>query len=505
MLSGAAALRHLRPVLLLTLFTSVPTSTAAQSGSFVQTGDMTTARSQHTATLLPNGHVLITGGVQSSSLASGRVLATTERYDPVSGRFAPTANMTTTRRLHTATLLPDGRVLIVGGYGGGDSAWGSPLASAELYDPSTDSFTKTGDLTTARGGHTAVLLSSGQVLIVGGASARTFPNNLAPAELYDPGSGTFSSTGEYVARGECDFCAPSVLLADGTVLFPGQYPAQVYDPHTNAFTVTGMMIGDHSAAALLLNGHVLFAGGESDFGRSAAAELYDAATGAFSATGSMTARRVWHSLTVLPTGLVLTVGGETDGCVGPACIFAGTIRSAELYDPSAGAFHATGEMTTAREEHTATLLADGRVLIAGGEAYGGIGIFFGSLSSAELYWPDVLVSAPRLLAVSAGDFAGQGVIFHAGTAHVVRPDDPAIADDEVDLLCVGLTAGAVMPPQVAIGEHPAEIVRIGDAPGRPGVKVVRVRVPHGVTGGPAVAVRLTDLGRPSNAVTMAIQ
>jgi len=199
----------------------------AQSGSVTPTGDMTIARSQHTATLLPNGNVLIAGGVQSSSNGT-RVLGSTERYDPTSGRFIPAASMTTTRRGHTATLLPDGRVLIVGGYGGDTSGWGTPLASAELYDPSSDRFTKTGDLITATGFHTALLLPSGQVLIVGGSGVGTYPNNIAPAELYDPAVGMFTAAGPYVGRGECDFCAPSVLLADGTVLFPGQYPAQVY-------------------------------------------------------------------------------------------------------------------------------------------------------------------------------------------------------------------------------------------------------------------------------------
>jgi len=501
-------LRRFRLVLLLTLSSFMVATVAtvaarAQSGSFTPTGDMTIARSQHTATLLPTGDVLIAGGVQSSSTGT-RLLASTERYDPTSGRFIPAANMTTTRRGHTATLLPDGRVLIVGGYGGDTSVWGTPLASAELYDPSSDRFTKTGDLITATGFHTALLLPSGQVLIVGGSGVGMYPNNIARAELYDPAVGMFTAAGPYVGRGECDFCAPSVLLADGTVLFPGQYPAQVYDPRTNAFTLTGMMIADQSAATLLVNGNVLLAGGVSDSGRTTTAELYDPTTGAFFATASMTARRVWHTLTLLPTGLVLVTGGETDSCGGMTCAFAGTIRSAELYDPSAGAFHATDDMTTPREGHTATVLADGRVLLAGGVVYRGIGLFDGSVSSAEVYRPDVLVPAPTLLSVSgAGD--GQGAIYHAGTSYVAGREDPAAAGDEVDILCTGLSAGAVIPPQVAIGGRLAEIVSVGNAPGVAGAKAVRVRVPPDVTAGSVVAVRLTYLGRPSNAVTMAVK
>jgi hypothetical protein len=390
----------------------------------------------------------------------------------------------------------------VGGYGGDTSGWGSALASAELYDPSSDRFTATGNLTTARGGHTALLLPSGKVLIVGGYDVGTYPN-VAPAELYDPDFGTFAAAGTYVGRGGCDFCAPSTLLADGTVLFPGQYPAQIYEPRTNVFRRTGSLIDDHSADTLLLNGKVLFAGGESDFGRSATAELYDTATGAFSTTGRMAWRRGWHTLTLLPTGLVLATGGETDSCGGVGCSFAGTVRNAELYDPSSGTFRPAGDMTAAREGHTATLLDDGRVLIAGGVAYGGIGIFFGSLSSAELYRPDVLAPPPTLLAL-ARDRHGQGVILHAGTSYVAARDDPAAADDEVDILCTGLRPSGVIPPQVTIGGRLAEIVSFGDAPGFAGTNAVRVRVPRGLTGG-SVVVRLTYLTRSSKPVTMAVK
>jgi hypothetical protein len=476
----------------------------AQSGSFTSTSPMKTARSQHTATLLPNGQVLIAGGVQSASNGT-RTLSSTELYDPATGRFSPAANMTTTRRLHAATLLPDGHVLITGGYGGDDAGWGMPLTTAELYDPSADRFTKTGDLITATGFHTAVLLPTGQVLIVGGAGGGAYPNNIAPAELYEPTTGTFTSAGAYVGRDECDFCAPSILLADGTVLFPGQYPAQLYDHGANQFRLTGLMIDDQSAATLLPTGNVLFAGGESCCGRSASAERYDPTTGMFSATGSMTARRVWHTLTLLPSGLVLAAGGETDTCGGNACSFAGTVRSAELYDPATGAFHTIGDMIFAHEGHTATLLADGRVLIAGGVTYGGIGLFGGSESFAEIYRPEVLLPAPTLLETSGGDHV-QGAIYHAGTRHIARPEDPPAAGDEIDILCTGVRPrpGSIILPQVAIGGQFAQIVSVDMTSGVSGTQTVRVRVPTGIHAG-SVDVRLTYLGRSSNAVMMAVK
>ncbi|HJX54947.1 MAG TPA: kelch repeat-containing protein [Polyangia bacterium] len=149
---------------------------------------MTAAREGHTATLLPNRKVLIAGG-DGYSVDIG----SSELYEPGSGTFTATGNMTTYRSGHTATLLPNGKVLIAGGSGD---------ASAELYNPTAGTFAVTGKMTAARQGHTATLLSDGKVLIAGGAGvsdAGVFL--LARAELYDPEVGTFTATGNMtVAR-----------------------------------------------------------------------------------------------------------------------------------------------------------------------------------------------------------------------------------------------------------------------------------------------------------------
>ena len=160
-------------------------------------------------------------------------------------------------------------------------------------------------------------------------------------------------------------------------------------------------------------------------------------------------------------------------------------------------------MTTPRETHTATVLSDGRVLVAGGASYGG-GNFGGSLASAELYTPDVLVPAAALVSVS-GDGHGQGAIFHAGTKAVAAAEDPATAGENLDIYYTGLTIDSAIPRQVAIGGRLAAVQLITRAPGVPVVNQVRVRVPTGIEPGPAVPVRLTYVDRPSNEVTIGVR
>ena len=250
------------------------------------------------------------------------------------------------------------------------------------------------------GGHTAILLPNGKVLMVAVMGLRV--PNVAAAELYDPASRKFTAAGAYVGRGGCDFCAPAILLADGKVLFPGQYPAQLYDPLTDSFSPSGMMITDPSAATLLTNGKVLFAGGESP-GRLSSAELYDPETHTFASTGSMAWRRVWHSLTLLPNGMALAAGGETDtsGAILAGLPEAWSARSFTILQR--GSFLRQVIWLRLAESMRPPSSRMGECVFTGGSSYGGIGIFLGSLASAELYTPDVLVPALHLFLFRDGE------------------------------------------------------------------------------------------------------
>jgi hypothetical protein len=354
---------------------------------FDTTGSMTVRRSAHTATLLSDGRVLIAGG--STDVDDGHfstVFASAELYDPATGKFSATGSMAYARCGHTATLLPDGRVLVAGG--GYSAVSGVPTQvaelSAELYDPATGKFSPTGSMTVRRIAHTATLLSDGRVLIVGGHAPELYDSS---AELYDPTTGTFSATGSMTVRRSAH---TATLLSDGRVLIvggDGSASAELYDPTTGTFSATGSMAyarWDHTAT-LLPDGRVLVAGGGS-FSRSwpgevvttATAELYDSATGTFSPTGSMTTAQHDRTATLLSDGRVLIAGGWNSQ------LFPSS-RFAELYDPKTGAFSDTTSMASGRISHTATLLSNGRVLIAGGRE-SALPSHFG-LSSAELFEP----------------------------------------------------------------------------------------------------------------------
>ena len=391
-------------------------SMAQSAGTFTATGSMIAHRAAHTATLLPNGKVLIAGGRSIGLGGGGPVWAGTELYDPTTGAFSSTRDMTTSRWLHTATLLPNGKVLIAGGMSGSNYA----LASAEIYDPSTGTFAATGHMHRARHRHTATLLNDGKVLIAGGALTDFSNSSLASAELYDSSTGVFISTGD---MNRARFAHTATLLGDGTVLIDSSHPeseetgsSEGYNPLTGTFNLIGRTTdGGAETATLLINGKVLVT--RTSEGAICCVELYDPSTGAFAPTGEMVRMANQFTATLIPDGTVLIAGGYPFG-------------ESLLYDPVTGMFSPAGSMGIFRRWHTATLLSNGAVLIVGGydTAVATSQAMLGdpvSLNSAQLYTPTVLAPSPVLFPLS-GDGQGPGVIVHAGTDQVVSPNNPAV-------------------------------------------------------------------------------
>jgi hypothetical protein len=319
---------------------------------FVATGSMSTPRSFHTATLLGNGQVLVVGGFDDK----GAPLASAELYDPNSKTFSSTNNnMPNKAAGHTATLLLNGQVLVVGG---GNS-------SSELYNPSSKTWSSAGGIGGQRSYHSATLLPNGKVLIAGGSDQSGKTSNTAL--LYDPLTGSYSGTGDMTLSREFH---TATLLPSGKVLIAGgrtssgsgytyQATAEIYDPGLGTFTLAGSMLSARygHTAALLSNGNVLLAGG-ANTDAIATAELYDLVTGAFSLTGPLATARLFS--TAMPfKGIVVEAGGLKGST---------QLSSAEQYQ---GSFLSFGNMTAPRAAHTATVLNDGSVLIIGGQGSNG--------------------------------------------------------------------------------------------------------------------------------------
>ena len=365
------------------------TVTTSSSG-FTPTGSLREARGLHTATLLPDNKVLVAYGSNSRAYGKGTGyvgLSSIEVYDAGTGTFTEIVGEDGLGTYgHTATLLPDGKVLLAGGFVNSVWDYGGVSTSdhgATLYDSATGVFGGTGNMTASRGGHTAILLANGKVLIAGGANQDPTGTGLASAELYDPSTGTFTQTGSMVVG---RFLHTATQLQDGKVLIVGGAltsasgpiaTAEVYDPASGIFTTTGAMATARKqhTATLLSDGKVLIVGGTTSTGMTATAEVYDPSTGSFSPTGSMAEARTFHTATLLPNGTVLVAGGGDNN------------STAEVYVPATRAFGITGGMEIGRSGHTATLLPNGSVLVVGG------GIFAG-LATAELYQSGTLSQDP---------------------------------------------------------------------------------------------------------------
>ena len=378
-------------IIIITLALSSAAARAEPQATWTPTGSMSVGRFSFTATTLQNGKVLVAGGATDTESAT----ATAELYDPATGAWTTTGSMHDARAGFSATLLRNGKVLVEGGASNTLLA----LASAELYDPATGTWGVTGSMNEGRQQHSAVLLRNGSVLVSGGNIDRSpcadlCVTTIGGSETYDPTTGQWTTVGETTIPRSF---FTTTLLGNGRVLAvggrvhtgPGYYDygaiafADLYSTTSGKWKATGTMAisrEDHSTV-LLSNGQVLAIGGTTvNFNgiTVASAELYDSTTGFWTATGSMLQGRERHTATVLQNGQVLVAGGDYyDG------VNAGFLTECELYDPALGTWSVTVSMATPRYGARAVLLHDGRVLEAGGDTdFSGI-----PTASAEIYSP----------------------------------------------------------------------------------------------------------------------
>ena len=358
-------------------------------------GSEAKARFSHTATVLADGRLFVAGGV-----GYGNPERTGELFDPASDTFTPLGVLMLSRRFgHAATLLVDGRVLITGGYAEG---FGASLRTATVFDPATDSFVAPGgDMTEVRAMHAQTLLPDGTVLVLGGSDGDV---NLDTGETFDPATGTFEALDATMVRARSSFTATGFAV-DGhfRVLIAGGYDgdaaiatAELFDFETRTFTDLAGNVGGETAmatsrlahtATLLPGGaaeRVLLCGGFSGNSvtgaQTASCEIFTAG-GAFATGPAMTVARSGHDAVTLADGRVLLVGGiDADLNV---------LAAANLFDPATDALVAVGDLVRARTVPRASLLADGRVVVTGGNASGNV-YDPQPISTAEAFAPSTL-------------------------------------------------------------------------------------------------------------------
>ncbi len=388
-------------------------------GMWTLTGSMSVPRIGHTATFLTNGLVLVAVGTDNTN-----TFASAELYNPATGKWTPTTHsMTNARTAHTATLLTNGLVLVAGGNG-----TYTILNSAELYNPANGTRRATGSLHEQRAAQTATLLENGKVLVEGGNGTNAYPNDiLASTEVYDPVTELWATnnpmfTNRYSHTATLLSGSGKVLIAGGqnnsTFIVTGE--TELFDPATGNWGTNGYMTSPlaYHAATELPGGKVLVTGGDFDEGSfggislvpSPFAELYDPGTQLWTSTTQMQALHDLHTATLLNNGLVLVAGQSESSS-------SFTNDTAELYDPVAQTWTVAAAMNFPRRGHTATLLPNGFVLAVGG------GIFGAASTSAELYSSTIGVTSGPIVLVNETVLAGGAFQFSwtntPGSANVV--------------------------------------------------------------------------------------
>lgn len=359
------SLRVARPAAVLSLLWMAACPAAAVE-TWLPGPDMSVGRSFFALVPLPSGDLLAPGGAAAGTLATNRV----DLFSLASHTFAETSPMPASHRYHPmAVLLGNGKLLIAG-----EQYDGSPKQSL-LFTEATQTWSPSANSPEVnRFAGAMVLLRNGQVLSSGGYESGADGPTYDSAELYDPASATWSPTGAMIVpRGGHSLTllatgrnAGKVLVAGGgqRTGFTAEARCELYDPATGTFSLTGSLHDGRAfhTATRLLDGRVLVTGGHATglAHNHNTAEIYDPETGTWSSAPPLSVPRARHTATLLPNGTVIVVGGARVG------FMESVNASAEIYNPGAGIWQALPSMSTARVEHAAALLPDGRLLIAGG-------------------------------------------------------------------------------------------------------------------------------------------
>lgn len=339
--------------LLLAVFLFFGKAVNASSWSLAPNAPFSGAREGQTATLLNDGKVLLVGGETTVALNWAR------RFDPLSSSTPwPSTNDMLYRRLfHTATLLPDGKVLAVGGSGTG-------VQTAEVYNPTTNTWQSVSNMNRPRIRHASVLLNNGEVLVIGGENQ--YGTATSSAEVYNPANNTWTLVASMPAARSGH---SAVLLSDGRVLVAGgtslSTATYAYDPQTDSWSSAGNLHYAQGVNSLLLlqDGRVLIVGGAGE-----KAEVWSPITNSWTLASSMNYVRSSASAVVMDDGKVLVAGGYgyQVGTVGSHIL-----SSAEIYDPTSDTWTLTSSMNVERSHFSLTLLQDGTVYAAEGSSTNG--------------------------------------------------------------------------------------------------------------------------------------
>lgn len=346
----------------------LPQGVKAQSNivTYPTGNDMVTNRTTHHALVLPDGRAAVLGNITVATITTNWV----EVFDTTTRRFQVAGRLMDTRWVESAAVLNDGRILVTGGRTNLNQT--SPTPSTEIFDPATGLSVYSGNLNIPRFSAKAVTLNDGRVLIVGGSGNVGSPSPL-PSELYDPATGQFSLTASLlVTRAVGVDQVTTTKLNDGRILFAGgpatnAVNAEIFDPVTETFHFSGPMVARRAwhTATLLPDGRVVIIGGANTtlgVGFTNLVEVFDPVTETFSALGTNIVMRRNHSATLLPDGKILVAGGHLPTANGTLV----TTSSVEIFDPATGISEYAGELAVRRGEHRVAALPSGQVLITGG-------------------------------------------------------------------------------------------------------------------------------------------